>query len=205
MKFELPDLPYKYDALEPWIDVKTMEIHHGRHHKTYTDKFNTTIEKYPELFHKKAEDLLKDLAALPEDIRNGVKNNGGGFVNHSFFWTVIEPGKEQNIPSGQILEKIKEAFESFDEFKKQFSDSALNRFGSGWTWLVSNKSGELAIMSTQNQDSPLSIGLKPILCIDVWEHAYYLKYQNKRAEYIEAFFHLINWEKVEQLYLENII
>ena len=139
---------------------------------------------------------------MPEDIRNGVKNNGGGFVNHSFFWTVIEPGKEQNIPSGQILEKIIEGFESFDEFKKQFSDSALNRFGSGWTWLVSNKSGELAIMSTQNQDSPLSIGLKPILCIDVWEHAYYLKYQNKRAEYIEAFFHLINWEKVRSQYRE---
>lgn len=200
MKHELPKLPYKYDALEPWIDAKTMEIHYLKHHQAYIDKLNAALEKYPELFDTNVEDLLKSLNNIPKDIRTAVQNHGGGHVNHSFFWLILRVGKENNAPQGKILEAINEKFSSFEKFKEEFKNQAMNRFGSGWAWLVVNQNGDLEIISTTNQDSPLIDGKIPVLGLDVWEHAYYLKYQNKRAEYIDAFFHVINWEKVNENY-----
>lgn len=197
MTYLLPDLGYGYDALEPYIDAKTMEIHHDKHHKAYCDKFNACLEKYPELGKKKAEELIANLDSIPEEIRGAVRNHGGGFVNHSFFWQILK--KDVKI-SGEILKQINKVFGSFEEFKRKFSESAMGRFGSGWTWLVVNANGELEIYSTANQDSPLSEGKKPILTLDVWEHAYYLKYQNRRAEYVEAFWNVVNWKQVEENY-----
>lgn len=197
--YELQPLPYSYDALEPWIDAKTMEVHHGKHHKTYCDKLNEAINKYPELFEKSPEDLLRDLSAVPEDIRGMVKNHGGGFVNHNFFWRCM--GKEKGgVPVGNILNAIIRDFESFESFTKMFSTIALQQFGSGWAWLVKDSSESLKVLNLPNQDSPLSIGLTPLLCLDVWEHAYYLKYQNRRAEYVENWWHVVNWDEVEKLY-----
>lgn len=192
MKHELPKLEYAYDALEPYIDAKTMEIHHTKHHQAYIDKLNLAIEKYPELQEKKVEELLKDLNKIPEDIRAAVRNHGGGHYNHSMFWKLLKKNVKM---SEKVNVAIDESFGNFENFKKQFTDAALNRFGSGWAWLVLNK-GKLEVLSTANQDNPVSEGKIPILGIDVWEHAYYLKYQNRRAEYVEAFWNIINWEEV---------
>ena len=196
MKHELPSLDYKYDALEPYIDAKTMEIHYVKHHQAYIDKLNSALEKHPNLQKKKVVDLLADLISVPEDIRAAVRNNGGGHVNHSLFWQLLKKGAKLH---GDIAEAIESEFGSFEEFKKKFGDAAMNRFGSGWAWLVVNN-GELEVFSTVNQDSPLIDGKIPILGLDVWEHAYYLKYQNKRADYIAAFWNVVNWSKVNELY-----
>ncbi len=196
--FNLPNLPYTFDALEPYIDAKTMEIHHGKHHKTYVDKLNAALEKYPELAKKDVKELLKDLNALPEDIRTAVRNHGGGHFNHSLFWTLL---KKDVKFKGEIAKAINSKFGDFEGFKKQIIDAAMSRFGSGWAWLVLNN-GELEIISTPNQDSPVTDGKIPILGLDVWEHAYYIKYQNRRNEYIEAFFNVINWDQVNNNYKE---
>lgn len=200
MKHTLPKLSYKYDALEPFIDAKTMEIHYTKHHQTYVDKLNATLEKYPDLQNKKVEELLKDINALPADIRIPVRNHGGGHFNHSLFWELLKKGEKI---SGDIAKVIDKEFGNFDEFKKKFSEVALGRFGSGWAWLAVNK-GKLEIYSTSNQDSPLLEGKIPVLGLDVWEHAYYLHYQNRRAEYVEAFWNIINWKKVNELYRKAI-
>ncbi len=201
MSYTLPKLPYEYNALEPYIDAQTMEIHHTKHHQTYIDKLNAALEKYPELAEKPVEELLKDLNAVPEDIRMAVRNHGGGHYNHSLFWAMMAPSSEQK-PTNDVLSAINEAFETFDSFKKQFADAAAARFGSGWAWLVKNE-GKLEIVSTANQDSPLSEGKTPLLGLDVWEHAYYLKYQNKRPDYVEAFWSVINWEEVGRRFSDS--
>lgn len=196
--FNLPKLPYAYDALEPFIDAKTMEIHHTKHHQTYVDKLNKALEKYPKLQKNSAEDLIKNLEVIPEDIRTAVRNHGGGHVNHSFFWQILKKGVE---PKGEILKAINKKFKGIDTFKEQFKDAATTLFGSGWAWLVLNSKGELEIVKTPNQDSPITHNMIPILGIDVWEHAYYLRYQNRRPEYVDAFFNVINWEKVNEHFL----
>lgn len=198
MRFELPKLEYEYDSLEPYIDKQTMMIHHDKHHQAYTDKLNAALEKHPEMKIKSAEELLKNLNKIPEDIRTAVKNQGGGYVNHSFFWTILK--KNVKI-KGKIKEAIEKKFGSFDKFKEEFTNTSVGLFGSGWTWLVINGNKELEIITTLNQDSPLSVGKIPILVIDLWEHAYYLKYQNRRPEYVENFFNVINWEKVNENFL----
>lgn len=198
--YKLPDLPYAHDALEPYIDAETMKIHHLKHHQAYIDKLNAALEKFPELQNKKLEELLKNPEMAPEPIREAVRNHGGGHWNHAFFWRILipadSPAAEMSKETKIILENN---FTSVDEFQKQFKEAALNRFGSGWAWLVKKTDGTLAIASTPNQDTPLSAGQMPILGLDVWEHAYYLKYQNRRAEYIDAFFKIINWGRVETL------
>lgn len=198
MAFELPSLPYAHNALEPHIDARTMEIHHGKHHAGYTSKLNAAIEG-TDLEGKSIEEILGNLNAVPENIRTAVRNNGGGFANHSLFWSVMGPdgGGE---PGGELAEAINSAFGSFDEFKSQFSAAAGGRFGSGWAWLVVESDGSLSVTSTPNQDTPLMEGKTPILGVDVWEHAYYLNYQNRRPEYVSAFFNVINWDKVAELY-----
>ncbi|MFH5837391.1 superoxide dismutase [Proteiniclasticum sp. C24MP] len=200
MKHELPKLPYDYNALEPYVDAQTMEIHYSKHHNGYVTKLNGALEKYPELQEKSLKELLTDLNAVPEDIRTAVRNNGGGHMNHSLFWTVMKKAEGQK-PEGELLEAINEKFGSFDEFKTVFSDAAATRFGSGWAWLVV-KGGKLEVMSTPNQDNPVSEGYEPILGLDVWEHAYYLKYQNRRPEYIENWFNVVNWDEVSKLFKE---
>ncbi len=195
MPFELPKLPYDYNALEPHIDARTMEIHHTKHHQGYVNNLNAAIEKHPELDGKSVEDLLKDLSSVPEDIRTAVRNNGGGHANHSLFWPVMGP-QGGGEPSGELAQAIGSAFGGFDSFKDQFSKAAATRFGSGWAWLSLNGSGKLVITSTPNQDSPLSEGLAPVLGLDVWEHAYYLHYQNRRPDYISAWWNVVNWEQV---------
>jgi Fe-Mn family superoxide dismutase len=196
MVYELPDLPYEYDSLEPAIDAKTLEIHHSKHHKGYVDKLNAALEKYPELADKKIEELLIDIGKMPEDLKIAVKNNGGGHAAHSLFWQVLSSEKQK--PEGRILEKINEDFGSFDEFAKKFKETATKHFASGWVWLVVND-GKLEIMETMNHDYPMSEGKTPVLVVDVWEHAYYLKYQNRRAEYVDAVFEIISWKKVDEL------
>ncbi|MDH5605282.1 MAG: superoxide dismutase [Anaerolineae bacterium] len=195
MAFELPALPYAHDALEPHIDARTMEIHHGKHHNGYTTNLNAALEKHPELSGKSAEDLLSDLNSVPEDIRTAVRNNGGGFVNHSLFWSVMSPdgGGE---PSGDLAAAINAAFGDFASFKDAFSKAGATRFGSGWAWLCKKSDGSLVVTSTPNQDTPISEGLTPILGLDVWEHAYYLHYQNRRPDYIAAFWNVVNWAEV---------
>lgn len=195
MAFELPQLPYPYDALEPHIDAKTMEIHHTKHHQTYVNKTNAALEAHPELKGKSIEEILSDLNAIPEDIRTAVRNNGGGHANHSLFWPVMSP-EGGGEPKGELATAINSAFGGFAYLKEQFSNAAANRFGSGWAWLVVDKSGALQITSTPNQDTPISSGQKPILGLDVWEHAYYLKYQNRRPDYISAWWNVVNWEQV---------
>jgi len=198
MKYILPKLPYAYDALEPYIDTKTMEIHHTKHHQTYIDKLNAALEKYPELQKKKVEDLLKDINKIPEDIRTAVRNHGGGHANHSLFWEWMTPRKQK--AERKIAEVIGNEFGSYEEFVKKFTDAALNRFGSGWAWLTVNKKGKLEIMNTANQDSPLMENKIPVLGLDVWEHAYYLKWQSNRKGYVEAWWNVVNWAKVNDLY-----
>ncbi|MEW6144988.1 MAG: superoxide dismutase [Thermodesulfobacteriota bacterium] len=199
MPYQLPKLPYSYDALEPHIDARTMEIHHTKHHQTYINNVNAALEKYPALAEKSVEDLIRDLNAVPEDIRTVVRNNGGGHANHSLFWTIMGP-KAGGEPSGELADAIKSAFGGFDGFKDQFSKAAAGRFGSGWAWLSVDKSGKLVLSSTPNQDSPLSEGLTPILGLDVWEHAYYLHYQNRRPDYIAAWWNVVNWKQVASNY-----
>jgi Fe-Mn family superoxide dismutase len=198
MAYQLPELPYAYNALEPYIDEQTMRIHHDKHHGTYVSKLNEALKGHDDLASKSIEDLVSDLNAVPENIRTAVRNNGGGHVNHSLFWQILSPNGGGE-PSGAVADAIKAKFGSFADFKKQFSDAAAGRFGSGWAWLVVNN-GELEITSTPNQDSPYMEGKTPILGLDVWEHAYYLKYQNRRPEYIEAFFNVINWDEVNKRY-----
>lgn len=194
MAFDLPKLPYAADALEPYIDAQTMTIHHDKHHAAYVTNLNGAIEKHPELAAKPLEALLRDLDAIPEDIRTVVRNHGGGTWNHNMFWEVMGP-KAGGAPKGDLAKAIESAFGSFDKFKAEFEKAANGRFGSGWAWLIKKGSG-LAVMSTPNQDNPLSEGQTPILGNDVWEHAYYLKYQNRRAEYVTNWWNVVNWDAV---------
>jgi len=200
MKHELPKLPYDYNALEPYVDEQTMNIHHTKHHQAYVNNLNAALDKHPELSDKSLLELIKDLDSVPEDIRTAVRNNGGGHLNHSMFWTLMQKAEGQ-MPEGAILEAINEKFGSYEEFKDVFSKAATTRFGSGWAWLVL-KDGKLDVVSTANQDNPISEGLVPVLGLDVWEHAYYLKYQNRRPEYIENWFNVVNWKEVSKLYEE---
>ena len=198
MAYELPQLPYAYDALEPHIDKETMNIHHTKHHNTYVTNLNNALQGNDELLSKSVEDLVADLDAVPEAARTAVRNNGGGHANHSLFWTILSPNGGGE-PTGEVAEAINAKFGSYDKFKEEFSAAAAGRFGSGWAWLVVNN-GELEITSTPNQDSPLMEGKTPILGLDVWEHAYYLNYQNRRPDYIKAFFNVINWDEVNKRY-----
>lgn len=197
MIYTLPNLPYEFNALEPWIDAKTMEVHYTKHHQAYTDKLNAALEKHPEI-DRDIEQILSDLESIPEDIRTAVKNNGGGYHNHTLFWGYMAPNAGGE-PKGDLANLIKETFGSFDAFKTKFTDTATTHFGSGWAWLV--KDGEdLKITTTTNQDSPLSLHQVPILGVDVWEHAYYLKYQNRRPEFLEAWWNVVNWPQIEKNY-----
>ena len=196
MTYTLPDLPYAFDALEPYIDEETMNLHHDKHHNTYVTNLNAAIEKYPELGEKSVEELLSDMDASPTDIKTAVQNNGGGHANHSFFWKIMAPNAGGE-PTGEIKEAIDEAFGDFATFKEEFKKAAAGRFGSGWAWLVLEDE-KLAITSTANQDSPLMTGQTPILGLDVWEHAYYLKYKNVRPDYIAAFWNVVNWDEVNK-------
>ena len=200
MTHELPALSYAFDALEPHIDSKTMEIHHDKHHAGYVTKLNAALENHPELADKDVDELISDMDSIPEDIKGEVRNNGGGHSNHSLFWEIMAPsGDGGGEPSGELLEGMKKAFGSGQECHEKFVEAAKTHFGSGWAWLVVNpESKELEIMTTSNQDSPLMYGKKPILGVDVWEHAYYLKYQNKRPDYVDAFIKVINWKKVSE-------
>ncbi|WP_058307436.1 superoxide dismutase SodA [Gracilibacillus massiliensis] len=196
--FTLPELPYGYDALEPHIDKETMNIHHTKHHNTYVTKLNAALEGHDDLANKSIEDILANLDSVPENIRTAVRNNGGGHANHSLFWTLLSPNGGGE-PSGELADQINSTFGSFDKFKEDFAAAGAGRFGSGWAWLVVNN-GKLEITSTPNQDTPISEGKAPILGLDVWEHAYYLKYQNKRPDYIAAFWNVVDWDKVASLY-----
>mgnify|MGYP002623411504 FL=1 len=195
MAYQLPDLPYAYNALEPNIDAQTMEIHYSKHHRGYVDKLNAALDNHPELASKDINSLLSDLSSVPADIRTAVRNNGGGHANHSIFWPCMSPdgGGE---PDGPLADAINSAFGDFDSFKGKFSDAAATRFGSGWAWLCVDSNGSLVVTSTPNQDNPVSEGLKPIMGLDVWEHAYYLKYQNRRPDYISAWWNVVNWSQV---------
>jgi superoxide dismutase, Fe-Mn family len=197
MPYELPPLPYAFDALEPAIDARTVEIHYTKHHATYLKNLNTALEKHPELFNRSPEDLLKALQGVPEDIRTAVRNNGGGFVNHNFYWASMLPGAGSE-PKGDLAREIAETFGSFASFKEDFEKTGVGRFGSGYAWLSRNRDGKLIIHSTPNQDSPTTDGLFPLLVVDVWEHAYYLKYQNRRAEYLSNWWSVVNWPEVER-------
>jgi Fe-Mn family superoxide dismutase len=193
---EVPPLPYDYAALEPHIDAATMHLHHDKHHQAYVNNLNAAIEKHPELAKHSAEDLLRKLDSVPEDVRTTVRNNGGGHVNHTMFWQIMKPNGGGE-PSGKLAEQIKKDFGSFEDFKKQFNETTAKQFGSGWGWLIVD-GGKLKIITTANQDSPLMQGRFPVLGNDVWEHAYYLKYQNKRPEYLAAWWNTVNWEEVEK-------
>lgn len=196
MPHTLPDLPYAFDALEPHIDARTMEIHHDKHHGTYVSKLNDALKDHPDLQSKSVEDLLRELQSVPESIRTAVRNHGGGHANHSLFWTVMGPGGGGR-PSGELADAVDDAFGGFDDFKKQLTEAAGGVFGSGWGWLVAD-GGKLRVVSRPNQDSPLADGLTPILGVDVWEHAYYLKYQNRRPDYLEAWWRVVDWDAVAE-------
>jgi superoxide dismutase, Fe-Mn family len=197
MPFTVPDLPYAYDALEPTIDKETMTLHHDKHHAAYVNNLNAAIEKHPELGSKSAEELLKNLNAVPEDIRTAVRNNGGGHVNHSMFWTIMAP-KAGGAPTGALADAIKSTFGDFETFKTQFNDAGVKQFGSGWAWLIVTSDGKLQITSTPNQDNPMSASHYPVMGNDVWEHAYYLKYQNRRPDYLKAWWDVVNWDAVSK-------
>jgi Fe-Mn family superoxide dismutase len=198
MSIQLKPLPYDYDALEPFIDTETMKIHHDKHHAAYITNYNNALEKYPALMERSIESILSDLNAIPEDIRTAVRNHGGGTLNHDLFWQVMAP-RAGGDPIGGLAKAIDNSFGNLANFRADFAKSALGRFGSGWAWLVRKGNG-LAILSTANQDNPISEGLTPLLGIDVWEHAYYLKYQNRRAEYIDNWWHVVNWVEVTRRY-----
>lgn len=199
MAHELPPLPYPKNALEPHIDAQTMEIHHGKHHNTYITNLNNAVAGKPGLEGKSAEELLTNLNAVPEDIRGTVRNNGGGHVNHTMFWKLMAPNAG-GAPTGKLADDINATFGGLDKFKEAFEKAGLGRFGSGWSWLIVNKQGKLEITSTPNQDNPIMDGNKPILGCDVWEHAYYLKYQNRRADYLKAWWNVVNWNEASSLY-----
>jgi Fe-Mn family superoxide dismutase len=197
MAHALPDLPYPFDALEPHIDGQTMELHHGKHHSTYVNNLNAALEKYPELKARTLEELLRELDEIPEAVRTTIRNNGGGHANHSLFWRIMSP-KGGGTPSGAIADALASSFGSFAAFKEQFSKAALNRFGSGWAWVVEQPDGRLMIESTANQDTPLMKGTPPLFGLDVWEHAYYLRYQNRRADYISAWWNVVDWVAINK-------
>ncbi|BCM89020.1 superoxide dismutase [Mn] [Abditibacteriota bacterium] len=199
MSHQLPPLPYAYDALEPHIDQETMTIHHDKHHAAYVNNLNAALEKAPQLADKSVEELIADLSAVPEEIRGAVRNNGGGHLNHTLFWELLTPGGATE-PSGALLDAINASFGSLDELKKQFNAAGVARFGSGWIWLIKDAEGKLSITSTPNQDNPISEGKTPILGNDVWEHAYYISYRNLRPKYLEAWWNVVNWDKVAELY-----
>lgn len=196
----LPKLSFEYNALEPIIDAKTMEIHHTKHHQGYINKLNVALESHPELLKKDITEILADFKNLPDEIKKAIRNNGGGHANHTLFWSILTPGGSEL--AGELSTAIDEAFGSFDQFKQKFEQTAAGQFGSGWGWLVKNSNGELEVISTPNQDSPIMDGLTPILGVDVWEHAYYLNYQNRRPDYLESIWEIINWKKVNE-YFQN--
>ncbi|MCH8964964.1 MAG: superoxide dismutase [Planctomycetes bacterium] len=198
MAHTLPNLPYGFDALDPHIDARTMEIHHGKHHNTYVTKLNEALKDQPDLAAKGVEDLLRDIGSVPDGIRQAVKNHGGGHANHSLFWKIMGPNKGGQ-PGGDLAKDLESTFGGFDGFKEKFAAAAATRFGSGWAWLAC-KAGRLEVFSTANQDSPLMEGFEPILGLDVWEHAYYLNYQNRRPDYIAAFWNVVNWDQVSENY-----
>ncbi len=197
MAHQVPPLPYDYAALEPHIDAQTMTLHHDKHHAAYVNNLNAALEKHPQLGSKSVEDLLRDLNSVPEDIRAAVRNNAGGHMNHTMFWQIMKP-KGGGPPTGRIADEIKKAFGSFEEFQKQFNDGGAKRFGSGWVWLVRSKAGKLEVISTANQDNPIIDGHHAIMGNDVWEHAYYLKYQNRRPEYLAAWWNTVNWDEINK-------
>lgn len=201
MTHTLPQLPYDYSQLEPHIDAQTMQIHHSKHHATYVAKLNAALEQFPELFETPLEELIADLDKLPQEIQSAVRNNGGGHLNHTLFWKILTPGGSKQ-PIKQLAVAIEQTFGSFEDFKKELQTTAINRFGSGWAWLSVDEKGKLIIESTPNQDTPLMHNHTPLLGIDVWEHAYYLKYQNKRPDYLEAIWNVINWDNVSERYEE---
>jgi len=203
MAFTLPDLPYDYDALEPHIDEQTMRIHHDKHHAGYTRKLNNALDGHDDLQKHSIEELLSGIENLPADIQTAVRNNGGGFYNHRLFWTVMSPDGGGS-PTGDLADAIENTFGSFDAFKDTFSSTAAGQFGSGWGWLVAEPSGDLSVVSTPNQDNPLMDGHTPILGVDVWEHAYYLKYQNERGSYLDAWWNVVNWDQVDTNYQEIV-
>jgi len=196
MAYEVPPLPYAYNALEPHIDEPTMHLHHDKHHAAYVTKLNGAVEKYPDLAKKSPEELIRNLSSLPEDVRGVIRNNGGGHVNHTMFWQIM--GAKGGNPTGAIADEINKAFGSFDAFKEKFEAAGVGQFGSGWAWLVKTKTGELKITATPNQDNPLSSGEFPVMGNDVWEHAYYLKYQNRRPDYLKAWWNVVNWDEVNK-------
>jgi len=197
MAYEVPPLPYAYNALEPHIDEQTMHLHHDKHHAAYVTKLNGAVEKHPDLQKKSPEELIRNLHSLPEDIRGVVRNNGGGHVNHTMFWQIMGPNKG-GAPSGAIADAINKTFGSFDAFKEKFEAAGANQFGSGWAWLVRTKSGEFQVKSTANQDNPMTNGEFPVMGNDVWEHAYYLKYQNRRPDYLKAWWNVVNWDEINK-------
>ncbi|PSB02428.1 superoxide dismutase [Merismopedia glauca] len=200
--FKLPPLPYAYDALEPYIDKRTMEFHHDKHHATYVKNLNDAISKHPNLKGKTVEQLLQSLTSIPDDIRKTVRNNGGGHLNHTMFWEIMSPNPDNKPrqPQGEIAKAIDKSFGSFEKFQEQFNDAGTKQFGSGWVWLVKAKNGALKVTTTANQDSPILQDLFPIMGNDVWEHAYYLKYQNRRADYLKSWWNVVNWEEVNRRY-----
>jgi superoxide dismutase, Fe-Mn family len=201
--FAVTELPYAYNALEPYIDEETMRFHHDKHYVSYTTKFNEAINKYPQLTNKSAEEIISDLDSLPEDIRTAVRNNGGGYVNHNMYWQIMAPNAGGQ-PTGEIAKAIENTFGSFAEFQTAFNDAGSKQFGSGWSWLALDKSKQLKIMGMPNQDSPLMIGMSPIMGNDVWEHAYYLNYRNDRAKYLESWWNVVNWDEVNKRYQQAI-
>ncbi|HJE14667.1 MAG TPA: superoxide dismutase [Lapidilactobacillus dextrinicus] len=202
MVYQLPELPYGYGDLDPLIDEQTMHLHHDKHHATYISNLNAALAKSPETADRPLFDLMRDLESVPEEIRTAVRNNGGGHLNHTLYWQWLSPDQDQEIPS-ELAKEINQTFGSVDHLKKEFINAGLTRFGSGWAWLVLNEQHQLQVVSTANQDNPLSEGLMPILGVDVWEHAYYLNYQNRRSDYLGAFWHLINWEFVDQCWRDR--
>lgn len=204
MTHTLPELPYAYNALEPQIDAKTMEIHHTKHHQTYITNLNAALEKHPELADQDLVSIVANINIIPDDIRTAVRNNGGGHLNHSLFWEILAPASG-STPKGKLSEALDETFGSFEAFKTVFDTAAKTRFGSGWAWLVVTADKKLEVISTPNQDNPIMEGKTPVLGLDVWEHAYYLNYQNRRPDYIQAFFEIVNWDKVSELYEATLV
>lgn len=204
MTHTLPELPYAYNALEPQIDAKTMEIHHTKHHQAYITNLNTALEKHPELADQDLVSIVANINIIPDDIRTAVRNNGGGHLNHSLFWEILAPASG-STPKGKLSEALDETFGSFEAFKTAFDTAAKTRFGSGWAWLVVTADKKLEVISTPNQDNPIMEGKTPVLGLDVWEHAYYLNYQNRRPDYIQAFFEIVNWDKVSELYEATLV
>jgi len=202
MAFEVPPLLYDYNALEPYIDTQTMQLHHDKHHTAYVNNLNAALQGQPQLASWTAEDLLKRINEVPENIRTAVRNNGGGHVNHSMFWLIMKPNGGGE-PTGELASAIQQTFGSFDQFKAAFNDAGVKRFGSGWAWLVLDRNGNLQVISTANQDSPLMDGMYPVMGNDVWEHAYYLKYQNRRPEYLSAWWNVVNWDEIARRYQQG--